>query len=535
MSRTVSNFKNSTKRPRLVDQSKSLINLIKSKQTEELIIAFCGALGSGTSVVAKHFVENLKNKGYRPEYIKVSERIRELCSEDDRLLKYDSLSKPQRTKLLQDLGDELRDKYGTDILAQKIIRDAALQRKIEDKEKVSTLKEGEEKRSRRYAIIIDSLKHPDEFTLLKAIYGNMLYMVGVLCPETIRVDRLETDSSFTKQEAVELTQRDKDEGISHGQKLLKTLQKADFFIRNVGDNIESLDKPTDRYLSLMLGKASITPTIHEYAMHAAHSAALRSGCMSRQVGAAILNSDNDLISTGRNDVPKGGGGLYGPEEKTDDCRCIMTPHGKCQSNEHKSEIIEEIHKIFSIELSNIEELSKIEPERTKKLISGINAKVEEMPQLQGLIEFSRAVHAEMDAITTAARNTSSGLKGGSLYCTTFPCHHCARHIVASGIKKIYYIEPYEKSLAFQLHKDSIEIDAADNSETKTKLKIIPFEGVAPKKYPELFTMKKRKENGKRKQFNVHSAKPLIEKFLYNSIEFESVVATYFEENIGKEK
>ena len=47
--------------------------------------------------------------------------------------------------------------------------------------------------------------------------------------------------------------------------------------------------------------------------------------------------------------------------------------------------------------------------------------------------------------------------GGTLYTTTFPCHNCTRHIVASGIAKVYYIEPYAKSLALELHNDAIEL------------------------------------------------------------------------------
>lgn len=44
--------------------------------------------------------------------------------------------------------------------------------------------------------------------------------------------------------------------------------------------------------------------------------------------------------------------------------------------------------------------------------------------------------------------------------TTFPCHYCARHIVAAGIYEVQYIEPYPKSKALQLHADAIETSAA---------------------------------------------------------------------------
>lgn len=56
------------------------------------------------------------------------------------------------------------------------------------------------------------------------------------------------------------------------------------------------------------------------------------------------------------------------------------------------------------------------------------------------------MHAEMFAITDAARRGLS-VRDATLYCTTFPCHMCARHIIASGIRKVVYIEPYPKSMA----------------------------------------------------------------------------------------
>jgi deoxycytidylate deaminase len=71
-----------------------------------------------------------------------------------------------------------------------------------------------------------------------------------------------------------------------------------------------------------------------------------------------------------------------------------------------------------------------------------------------ITEFGRPVHAEMEAILSCARIGISP-KMGTLYCTTFPCHNCAKHIVAAGIKRVVYVEPYPKSKAEKLHSDSL--------------------------------------------------------------------------------
>lgn len=126
--------------------------------------------------------------------------------------------------------------------------------------------------------------------------------------------------------------------------------------------------------------------------------------------------------------------------------------------------------------------------------------------VRNLIEFSRAVHAEMEAIISVARNGKAGLMGGTLYSTTFPCHSCARHIVAAGIKRVIYIEPYTKSLALNLHEDTISIHESDHTK---KVVFLQYEGVAPRNMIRLFKDRgDRKKDGKLLLTNRLEAKPV---------------------------
>ncbi|NVB42866.1 hypothetical protein G6O69_33910 [Pseudenhygromyxa sp. WMMC2535] len=87
--------------------------------------------------------------------------------------------------------------------------------------------------------------------------------------------------------------------------------------------------------------------------------------------------------------------------------------------------------------------------------------------------------------------------------TSFPCHNCAKHIVAAGISQVVYIEPYEKSKALDLHDDAITtVESSVPSPDSTKVSFAPFVGVGPRRYFDLFSMKlgdgypvKRKERG----------------------------------------
>jgi cytidine deaminase len=113
----------------------------------------------------------------------------------------------------------------------------------------------------------------------------------------------------------------------------------------------------------------------------------------------------------------------------------------------------------------------------------------------------------MAAITDAAVRGVS-VRDGTLYTTTFPCHLCARHIVAAGIRRVVYVHPYPKSLAAQLHEDAIAIDQAHPADHLVKFE--PFVGVAPRAYLAVFTAGRRKEpDGDAVEFRRPEASPKL--------------------------
>jgi deoxycytidylate deaminase len=109
----------------------------------------------------------------------------------------------------------------------------------------------------------------------------------------------------------------------------------------------------------------------------------------------------------------------------------------------------------------------------------------------------------MEALLACARSGRSA-RGAVLYTTTFPCHNCTRHnctrhIIAAGISKVIYIEPYAKSRASALHPDEISVD----KEEPGKVPFLPFVGVGPRRYFDLFSLTlstgypiERKKDGK---------------------------------------
>jgi hypothetical protein len=70
----------------------------------------------------------------------------------------------------------------------------------------------------------------------------------------------------------------------------------------------------------------------------------------------------------------------------------------------------------------------------------------------------------------------------------------SKHIVAAGISSVVFLEPYPKSLASDLHSDSIHIEgqSRDKYENYPEVSFRHFCGVSPRRYRDMFERRKRK-------------------------------------------
>lgn len=476
---------------------------IQDRRSREMVIGLCGAIGSGVKALKDNLIHQLEASGYKTVHIRISDIIAE---KTDRTLK--DLLGYERYVQLQDKGDLLRKQHKNSILAACAIEEIALARAELCTDEIDVSPDTEEdlvlKTKEKIAYIIDQLKHPDEVKLLRSVYPRNFYLVGLIRTESER--RLNLEEEKIKDTKIdELIRRDR-KSVTNGQQVEKTLHNADYFIHNVHNHSQLLEKSIDRFIKLVHDVNGLTPTIDEIGMHAAYSASLRSACLSRQVGASISDDSGNIIATGCNDVPSFGGGLYN-SSSTEDFRCVH--RGQCSNDKHKALLKEEIKEILANDISN------------QNTVNDLVEKITSDTKINSLIEYSRAVHAEMDAIVSLARSVKDSSVGMTLYSTTYPCHNCARHIVAAGISRVVYIEPYEKSLAIKLHDDSI----ADTNGVK-KVVLAPFEGVSPRRFEAFF-----RQNGKRKddegrviKIRIHDSYHADSEFIDNYPEMEAKVA-----------
>ena len=460
------------------NKGKTSIEKVKNTHTEELFIGICSPIGSHKEIVIKELSEQLKEKyNYTVKTIKLSEYIDKYKTDVFKLLEGKTEEYSELKHKIEE-GDKLRSKYkNNSILVELGISDIYNERTSEitnDDE----LPDSEEYSTRRICYIFDSIKNKEELLLLREVYTDLFYCFSIFSPFHEREENLRS-KNLSSSEIESIINTDEFENNSFGQNVRNTFTEGDFFLRISDDNKKLLNKKISRYLHLIFETDIITPTIEENAMYHAKSVAGNSSCLSRQVGATITDYSGLVLSKGWNDVPKFGGNLY-KEEDINDSRCKNL--GYCSNDSQKDILVEaitefianddEINMIFKSEDGNFD--LSLQNKFTKKIR---NSKIKD------LLEFSRSVHAEMHAIITGGQTTGNQMIGGKLFCTTYPCHNCARHIIVAGIKEIYYIEPYIKSLCLQLHNDAI----TDNELDTEKVRILMYDGVSPRRYLSFFS------------------------------------------------
>lgn len=483
--------------------SKNSSQLLKDARANEMFIAIVAPAGAGAGTAANvlaSYISELQASGMQFEVvrIKASDVIRDWAqSEKKEVPEASSRKSLDSMIMMQDRGDDMRRAlHDNAAVAKGIIR------KIRSERVKLSGRRADEIDGKPRAYVIDSLRHPAEANLLRRLYQDAFALVGVVCDPEERKRRLignlfdkkNHNKLATKQQVDEFINRDANAPEKHGQHVVDTFHEADFFVDNseyVDDVTQTkMNEPLKRFVKILGGTAIVRPDIAETAMHHAHSAQMRSACLSRQVGAALVDVNGNIVATGTNEVPRAGGGVYGELFRApglEDGRCAYQKDVVCSNNTQQNEIIAELLVAFPELLKE-----KDKAEVTKRIRA---------TRLGGLIEFSRAVHAEMDAILSAARTGVSPV-GTRLFVSAFPCHYCARHIVSAGIDEVQYIEPYPKSKALALHDDAITVSSTEwmppsttdgtlgggkNKSAKPRRVLFrPFVGVAPRMYRKAF-------------------------------------------------
>ena len=226
-----------------------------------------------------------------------------------------------------------------------------------------------------------------------------------------------------------------------------------------------------RFVSLILRPGIVTPTRDERCMAIAYVAKYNSGCISRQVGCAIVDDNYLFKSIGWNDPPAGQlpcslrsvSGLLNTDPGDNNYRCYSC-FEQCGT-------VPKTNRLFSDYIR----------EETKNLIGPIQDSGLSYPfcfssrynKYYGQKDKvnTRSLHAEENAIL----RLRDKVEGGQMFVTASPCVLCSKKAYQIGIKRIVFLDPYSDIAPMHI------IQCGDNSP-----KLESFMGAIGETYYRLF-------------------------------------------------
>lgn len=289
-------------------------------------------------------------------------------------------------------------------------------------------------------IVIDAIRSNLEAMFFQDRYAAF-YLAAVSCPDTQRKQRLYSlkfsDDDVQIIDKAEYVTRDLNDTKTYSvQDIQACIQRADIYISNPDQNNEvskysNLANQIIRFVSLMKRPGIVTPTAVERCMQLAYTAKLNSGCISRQVGAAITDKNYSVQAIGWNDAPFG------------QVPCVLRSRDDLITGQDQNAYSE-------YEKNDKKYLHQFK-ENTKKYISikhsGRNisycfkTEYNNFTQIKNQVH-TRSLHAEENAFLQISKYGGRGIEGGILFTTASPCELCAKKAYQLGIKTIHYIDPY---------------------------------------------------------------------------------------------
>lgn len=219
------------------------------------------------------------------------------------------------------------------------------------------------------------------------------------------------------------------------------IQKSEYHL-SFDSTVFNLDRQVVKFLALVQQPGIITPSAVERCMQIAFNAKLNSGCISRQVGAVVTDSNFSVKAIGWNDVPekqlpcnlRNLKDLIEDEVKNPNHFSDYEKEGLVKINKDKSIPFKELAKNDFSTLHN----ESLEGRNCSFCFkSHQNSYEYEKNQVH-----TRSLHAEENAIMQIVKYGGEPLLGGNLFTTASPCELCSKKAFQLGVRNIYYVDPY---------------------------------------------------------------------------------------------
>jgi len=344
---------------------------------------------------------------------------------------------PVYTRLLQKIGDNIRasgEAFSDRIAPENILR---LSQRVNMFIKI--LRRRNLQKKSRTLVVVDAFRNPYEVTYFKDRYSSF-YLFSINTTNEQRQKRL-IQKGMNYKDIIELDKREypsRDNTINDFYKINieKTIELADIHISNLDSESKSFSETKRqlvKYVSLIMHPGLVPPTQIERCMQVAYDSKLNSGCLSRQVGAVITDSNYNILSSGWNCTP------------SNQIPCNLRSLLSLVRDDD-----EDKEGMSDFERTNVEYRSFLR-ERVKNIdfsvLNGLNCSYcfkDAYNAFKGEKNqvYTRAIHAEEMAFLQLAKLSGVSTNGGFLFTTASPCELCSKKSYHMGISKIFYIDQY---------------------------------------------------------------------------------------------
>jgi dCMP deaminase len=240
-----------------------------------MIIGLTSFLAAGKGV----FSDYLKEKGF--QVYSCSDIIRDECKKRNIEITRDNLQK---------IGNELREKFGPNILAKRLVQ------KI--------------KNNKNKYFVVESIRTPAEIEELSKLDNFTLVFIDT--DSKLRYQRAknrlrEKEHIFSYEEFMKSERKELESDDPNSQQLLKCRELSKYNISN-NKNIDDFKREIDKLLLKIQLENRHKPDWHNYFLKIAKDVSKRSNCLSANIGSLIVK-DKIVLSTG----------YVGAPRKTKDC------------------------------------------------------------------------------------------------------------------------------------------------------------------------------------------------------------------------
>ena len=293
---------------------------------------------------------------------------------------------------------------------------------------------------RKTLIVIDALRNPFEVLYFRERY-SAFYLMAVHTEEKVRRDAL-FKKGFRIDEIEHLDKVEAGKSSFHASyekiDIDKCIELADIHLAHDGtdkDHNRDMVNQIFTYVALIFHPGLIPPSPLERCMQIAYTAKLNSGCLSRQVGAAVTNEYFSVQSIGWNTVAEG------------QTPCSLRNLYDLFKDEDEGAFsdFERFNEDFGKEKKKL--IQAYEPVKTK--LNGLNLSycfkdiyTSSKEKQRNNQVHTRSLHAEENAFLQLAKYGTPGIKGGKLFTTASCCELCSKKAYQLGITEIYYIDTY---------------------------------------------------------------------------------------------